>query len=291
MGPKTGAQKYPCKLVSFFGYASSLSKDIIRRLFSDADDNGRNVFHFCIASQDVAAATQQFCHLLSLMPPDLADSLAAQRDKNGYSPYHLARLRRNATACRILTSEFGATNGPNPLDLRTGEGAFTTIQELLVSREEKMKTGDAEREEIMEECEYSGSKRTLEPAEIRHQSDVDKAIHLEGEDSQRVVWCMDSLGTVHERYGRLQKAQDVYHRGWLKSLRVLGPKSPVTQDFAAKILRVLRDRGVATEEVPFVANWHAINGRNTPSGRDQVSQRGRPERKTPCSKGGIRPAG
>lgn len=74
---------------------------------------------------------------------------------------------------------------------------------------------------------------------------------------------MDTLGTVHERYGRLRGAQDVYHGGWFKALEVLGSNNRITHDLACKLLRVMRNRRVEDTEVPYVANWHYVNGSNT----------------------------
>lgn len=252
-----------------FKHTASLSSDTVRQLFKVVDVHGRNIFHYCLSSQDSVAAAQQFSRLCTIMPPDLPDSLVAQCDKDGYTPAHIARLRNNIRVLRTLERNFSSIVRPFP---RAGgvpptapadSWPLKTLQDFLAIREAKMKDSESVREAIIDECEYTGSKRTLTSAEIRHRSELDTAIQSEGENSPRALWRMNTLGTVHERYGRLRKAQGVYYRGWRKSLHVLGPKSPVTQDFASKILRVLRDQGLPEIEVPHVANWHALNGRDT----------------------------
>lgn len=244
-------------------HTSHLPKSIIKRLFNTTDDDRRNILHFCLASEDVTGATARLSRLLSLMEADLVVSLVRQRDKDGYTPYHLAYLRGNTTACRELTSNYGAPSQPSQSDLRAVGAGVATLEDVMQFREMKMQAESTNANNLMDECEYTGPKRRLTSTERRLQSDLEKAIQSEGEDSPRAIWCMNTLGTVHERFGRLQKAQDLYHRGWQKSLHTLGPVSPLTKDTACKLLRVLRDRGLEAKDIPHIANWHALNGTNT----------------------------
>jgi ankyrin repeat protein len=242
--------------------AATLPAHLLEKLLQGVDEDLRNPFHFCLSSPDLAAATDRFNRLRTLTGAADIRKLGSQRDRNGYTPYHLALFRRNIAACRILTSECGVADSLPPGGRE--DAAFPSIHTIRSRREEVMKAKDSrERETLIDECEYTGGSKSLTPAEIRHQSELDEAIRLHGDRSRQAIWCMDTLGTVHERYGRLRKAQDIYHSGWLKALESLGPKNRITHDLACKLLRVLRVRGVEETEVPYVANWHAVNGSNT----------------------------
>jgi ankyrin repeat protein len=242
--------------------AAHLPPHLQAKLLQGVDEDLRNPFHFCLACADLAAATERFNRLRAVVGPAVTRKLGSQLDKNGYTPYHLAFLRRNTAACRILTSECGVAGSLPPGG--SEDTAFPNIHAIRSRREVLMKTRDScERETLMDECEYTGGNKSLTPAEIRHQSELDEAIRLHGDCSRQAIWCMDSLGTVHERYGRLRKAQDVYYSGWVKALEALGPNNRITHDLTCKLLRVLRTRGLEETEVPHVANWHAVNGSNT----------------------------
>lgn len=137
-----------------------------------------------------------------------------------------------------------------------------TVKEISDSRQESLKAIEGDKDTIIASFEHNSLHGKLEPVEVSYQSALDNAIRYYGEDSQQAIWRMNTIGTLRERYGRPKRAQDMYYRGWKISMRISGATSPVTQDFATEIVRVLRDRGVETELLDVV-DWHARHGRDT----------------------------
>ncbi|KAK2772528.1 hypothetical protein FQN52_004907 [Onygenales sp. PD_12] len=70
---------------------------------------------------------------------------------------------------------------------------------------------------------------------------LELSISRNGEKHFDSLWRMNNLGCVYERYGRLNKAEEVYRKGWSLSREVFGNKHILVADFANKLMRVSED--------------------------------------------------
>ncbi|EFQ96951.1 serine/threonine protein kinase [Nannizzia gypsea CBS 118893] len=242
-------------------HLSILPVESIEKLCSGVSDTGRTIFHHCLSSSRNSVSISYLRLLIGLIPRDIAKTLAEHADDNGYTPWQVALAKENGAACEMLSSRFNITSAAG--ELMPCDFVPTTTQDVLNERDRSLAPfGEADSDAIRASFDDQTSKRDLKPVEACYQVELEAAIQSFGEESREAIWCMDTLGTVYERYGRLSMAQEVYYRGWTKSLRSFGQTSVVTQDLASKILRVSRDRGLEKMKIADVAEWHSRHGKN-----------------------------
>jgi ankyrin repeat protein len=254
-------------------HAGRLSQSDRIKLLSGTSSRGRSPFHICLANEDTSLASNFLGRLVQLAS-STASALLTSRDQFGYTPIDYAHLRDNKSAIRMIVDfvvpkVFGHIHISYMSSQQLRE-KFPNAESLLKSFKEfnsllrnRMPLKEDERIRCYDACEYTGGRESLAPVEVGYEECLMEWLQQDGDNSRRVVWCMNNLGTVYERYGRLQKAQDIHYRGWKQALRIFGNRSPIAQDFACKFLRVVRDRGLQETESSDVAMWYTLHGRNT----------------------------
>ncbi|KAJ9419472.1 serine/threonine protein kinase [Fusarium oxysporum f. sp. lycopersici 4287] len=254
----------PGTLEEVFEHLSTLPEESMKMLCSGTSEDGRTVLHYCLSCPDISVSTNALRQLIALIPLDITKSLITRPDAKGCTPWQLA-CTGNRTVCETISSFVGVINVAYDPFAGLADTILCTVEDISNSRQECLETIEGNRSTRMAELEDVGLDRGLELVEASYQAELDEAIRSEGEHSREATWRMNTLGTVHERYGWLKRAQEVYYQGWKMSMRVPGPTSPLTQDFASKIVRVLGDRG-AENELLDVVEWHARHGADTITG-------------------------
>jgi ankyrin repeat protein len=194
------------------------------------------------------------------------------KDQWGFSAIDYARHRNAQSALRLFNEHLQFNSVV--IKEKVPDPEWKLIQDAVESTKsyrQKINSSKSNGQAHTEFCHQSqeeiggtlqGQPR-LTPAEIGHLKVLEATIRERGERDPETIWCMNNLGTVHERYGRLSRAQDILYRGWTVSKEALGNEDLVTKDFACKFLRVIRDRGLEGVEGADVTNWHAEHGQNT----------------------------
>lgn len=238
----------------------------------ETDCYGRCSFHTCLALADTDLASKCLDRLLQLVGP-LSYTLLAARDEFGYTAIDYAQLRNNKTAVNKIESLTHKVDGPPNIchpSSRQTQGKFPNTGNPMTSFTEYhsiidniARGKDEDKTKYHDCCEFTGPNKLIRPVETEYEVRLEEWRQQYGDENPKVVWCMNNLGTVYERYGRLQKAQDIHYRGWKKARKVFGDKSLVTKDFACKYLRVVSDRGLQGTEDPDVTEFQRFHGENT----------------------------
>jgi hypothetical protein len=277
----------PGTLEELLEHLSTLPEESMTTLCSGTSDDGRTVLHYCLSCPEIPVSTGAFRRLIALIPLDVTKSLLIQPDAKGCTPWQLA-CTGNRAVYEIFSSFVDVIDISYDPSAGLADTVLCTVEDISNSRQGCLETIEGDRNTRMAELEDFGLVRGLEPVEASYQAELDETIRFEGEHSREATWRMNTLGTVYERYGRLKRAQVVYYQGWKISMRVRGPTSPLTQDFASKIVRVLGDRG-AENELLDVVEWHARHGADTMTGGIVLDHQGGHEGNTrPPLIGGVK---
>jgi ankyrin repeat protein len=248
-----------------------LASDTLRSaLLSESPITGRNAFHFATF---LSESTQMVEMLSKLLSWTSSAGPILSKDRSQFTPLDYARYQ-NASSAVGRFQEHIRTHSVTVINRKPSDHQVKTSQASLHSirlYRERLNSPKGMDETHIKLCHSAleeiggGSKGQLRltPAEIGCWKMLDSVRKERGERDPLTIWCMNNLGTGHERYGRLVKAQDILYHGWTLSKQVLGNENLVTKDFANKILRVIRDRGVQGIEGRDVADWQAQFGKDT----------------------------
>ncbi|KAJ5813167.1 serine/threonine protein kinase [Penicillium robsamsonii] len=244
-----------------------------RRLLTARDTWGRTSIHICLASNDFELACNYIRRILRL-ERYFSYHLLTSHDYFEATPIDYACKVGNEAALRVIAQNIVPKSlGPVRVEIlppwRNHEckpdedpvlSSFKVYQSLQKVLNEPSHKDIAR---CYDASEFSLPDKELSAVEEEWESFLRDWQREDGGQSKRVLLCMNYLGTVTERHGRLKKAQGLYYKGWTLARPLLGDQSVVTQDFACKFLRVSQDRGVHETVSADIAKWHKLHGHNT----------------------------
>lgn len=259
-------------LITLLDHVAKISISKRRRLFEEKDTQGRTPLHICLGSPDLDLACTYIRRILNI-EKYFSYHLLTRRDYFGATPIDYAYFTGNYHALQLIAHFFLPMNLPVYIpNLRPRQHCkrFPDTGPILSSltsyRAVESILNDTCLKDISkcyDDSESGTTTKTMSAVESGLQRYLEEWQRSDGNQSKRVILSMNYLATVSERYGRLQKSQDLYHRGWRLARSVFGEDSAVTQDFACKLLRVIEDRGLDPSICEEIASWNSSKGQNT----------------------------
>jgi ankyrin repeat protein len=263
-----GCQK---NLITLLDHVANISVSKRRRLFEENDIQGRTPLHICLGSPDLDLACTYIRRILKIEKHVLYH-LVTRRDYFGATPIDYAHFTGNYHALQLIAQFFlpihlpvHISNSPTWQHCERFPNTGPILSSLTSYLAVESIVNDTRLTDISkcyDDCESSPTTKTMSAVENGLQRYLEEWRQSDGNQSERVILCMNYLATVSERYGRLRRSQDLYHKGWRLARSVFGEDSVVTQDFACKFLRVIEDRGLDTRICEEIAKWNSSRGRN-----------------------------